>query len=37
MYELQQRKRDLIDAVIQPGEESLTSLGEEDIRQLLMI
>jgi superfamily II DNA or RNA helicase len=37
MYELQQRKRDLIDAVIQPGEETLSSLGEEDIRELLMI
>lgn len=37
MFELQQRKRDLIDAVVQPGEESLTSLGEEDIRELLMI
>jgi SNF2 family DNA or RNA helicase len=37
MYELQQRKRNLIDAVVQPGEEALTSLGEEDIRELLMI
>lgn len=37
MHELQQRKRDLIDAVVQPGEEALASLGEEDIRELLMI
>ncbi|MBW5446711.1 helicase SNF [Cohnella sp. CFH 77786] len=37
MYALQQRKRDLIDAVVQPGEEALASLGEEDIRELLMI
>ncbi|TJY44406.1 helicase SNF [Cohnella pontilimi] len=37
MYALQQRKRDLIDAIVQPGEEAFTSLGEEDIRELLMI
>ncbi len=37
MYELQQRKRDLIDVVVKPGEEGLSSLGEEDIRELLMI
>jgi SNF2 family DNA or RNA helicase len=37
MHELQQRKRDLIDAVIRPGEEVFTALGEEDIRELLMI
>jgi len=37
MYELQQRKRDLIDAVVHPGEEALSALGEDDIRELLMI
>lgn len=37
MYELQQRKKDLIDQVIQPGETSLSSLTEEEIRELLMI
>jgi SNF2 family DNA or RNA helicase len=37
MYALQQRKRDLIDAVIQPGETSVSALSEEDIRELLSI
>lgn len=37
MYELQQKKKDLIDAVIQTGEGATTSLTEEDIRELLMI
>lgn len=37
MYELQQRKRDLIDAVAAPGEADLASLTEEDIRELLML
>jgi SNF2 family DNA or RNA helicase len=37
MYELQQRKRDLIDAVVTPGEDGLAALSEEDIRELLMI
>jgi SNF2 family DNA or RNA helicase len=37
MYELQQRKRDLIDQVIQPGEQALSALTEKEIRELLMI
>lgn len=37
MYELQQRKKSLIDEVIQPGEQSLSSLTEQDIRELLML
>ncbi|MBB6675004.1 DEAD/DEAH box helicase [Cohnella nanjingensis] len=37
MYELQQRKRDLIAEVIQPGEEALSAITEEEIRELLMI
>jgi superfamily II DNA or RNA helicase len=37
MHELQQRKKDLIDSVVQPGEEALTSLTEEDIRELLTL
>nr|WP_275983632.1 DEAD/DEAH box helicase [Paenibacillus hamazuiensis] len=37
MYELQQRKKDLIDAIVQPGEEALASLTEEDIRELLKL
>ncbi|MNI37841.1 ATP-dependent helicase HepA [compost metagenome] len=37
MYELQQKKRDLIDEVIQPGQQSTSSLSEEDIREILMI
>jgi SNF2 family DNA or RNA helicase len=37
MLELQQRKKDLIDEVIQPGETGLSTLTEEDIRELLEI
>ncbi|MFC2949013.1 SNF2 helicase associated domain-containing protein [Virgibacillus sediminis] len=37
IYELQQRKRELIDQVIQPGETMLSSLSEEDVRELLSI
>ncbi|MHB1683169.1 MAG: DEAD/DEAH box helicase [Bacilli bacterium] len=37
IYELQQRKKDLISQVIQPGDESLSALTEQEIRELLMI
>lgn len=37
IYELQQKKRELIDQVIQPGETMLSSLSEEDIRELLSL
>ncbi len=37
IYELQQKKRELIDQVIQPGETMLSSLSEEDIKELLNI
>lgn len=37
MYELQQKKKHLIDEVIQPGQEALSSLTEQDIREILMI
>ncbi|MFC3799976.1 SNF2 helicase associated domain-containing protein [Cohnella sp. GCM10012308] len=37
MVELQQRKRDLIAEVIQPGEESLSAMTEDEIRELLNI
>lgn len=37
MYELQQKKMNLIDEVIQPGQEALSSLSEKDIREILMI
>lgn len=37
MVELQQRKKSLIDDVIHPGQEGLSALTEEDIRELLMI
>ena len=37
IYDLQQKKRELIDQVIQPGETMLTSLSEEDVRELLSI
>ncbi|MFD0679260.1 MULTISPECIES: DEAD/DEAH box helicase [unclassified Paenibacillus] len=37
MYELQQKKKNLIDEVIQPGQEALTALTEHEIREILMI
>ncbi|WP_028548380.1 DEAD/DEAH box helicase [Paenibacillus sp. UNC451MF] len=37
MYELQQRKKNLIDEVIQPGQESLSTLTEQEIKEILMI
>ncbi|CAM4167238.1 SNF2 helicase associated domain-containing protein [Paenibacillus alkaliterrae] len=37
MHELQQKKKSLIDEVIQPGQEALSSLSEQDIRELLML
>lgn len=37
MTELQERKKHMIDEVIQPGEEALSSLTEEDIREILDI
>lgn len=35
IYELQQKKRELISQVIQPGESMLSGLSEDDIRELL--
>lgn len=37
MFELQQKKKDLIDQVVQPGEAALSSLSEAEIRELLML
>ncbi|MCG3417820.1 DEAD/DEAH box helicase [Oceanobacillus jordanicus] len=37
IYELQQKKRELIDQVIQPGETMLSGLSEDDVRELLNI
>jgi SNF2 family DNA or RNA helicase len=37
IYELQQRKRELIDKVIQPGETILSSLTEQELREILAI
>ncbi|WP_238652177.1 SNF2 helicase associated domain-containing protein [Paenibacillus piscarius] len=37
MYELQQKKKSLIDEVIQPGQEALSSLSEQDIREILAL
>ena len=37
MYELQLRKKNLIDEVIQPGQEALSGLSEQEIREILMI
>jgi SNF2 family DNA or RNA helicase len=37
MYELQQRKKDLIDEVIQSSGEGISSLSEREIRELLML
>ncbi|AIQ49031.1 helicase SNF [Paenibacillus sp. FSL R7-0273] len=37
MYELQQKKKNLIEEVIQPGAEALSALTEQDIRDILML
>lgn len=37
IYELQQKKRELIDQVIQPGDAMLSSLSEDDVRELLSL
>lgn len=37
IYELQQKKRSLLDRIVQPGETMLTNLTEEDIRELLNV
>lgn len=37
MYELQQRKKNLIDDIVEPGNESLSSLTEEDLREILSL
>ncbi|WP_138420707.1 DEAD/DEAH box helicase [Aquibacillus sediminis] len=35
IYELQQKKRELVDQIIQPGETMLSKLSEQEIRELL--
>ncbi|MBD2848148.1 SNF2 helicase associated domain-containing protein [Paenibacillus sp. IB182496] len=37
MYELQQRKKDLVDTVVTAGEQGTSSLSEADIRELLSL
>ncbi|TCZ78295.1 helicase SNF [Paenibacillus albiflavus] len=37
MYELQQRKKHLIEEIIQPGQETLSTLTEQDVRDILML
>ncbi|MGE7625413.1 SNF2 helicase associated domain-containing protein [Viridibacillus sp. NPDC096237] len=37
IYELQQKKKHLIDEVIQSGEDSLTSMTEQEVKDILMI
>lgn len=37
IYELQQNKKELIDTVIQPGDQALSTITEEDIREILSI
>lgn len=37
MYALQQKKKHLIEEVVKPGEAALSSLTEQDIREILMI
>ncbi|MGG5252522.1 SNF2 helicase associated domain-containing protein [Neobacillus sp. SM06] len=37
IYELQQNKRELIETLIQPGDQALSRLTEEDIREILSI
>ncbi|MCM3785058.1 DEAD/DEAH box helicase [Neobacillus mesonae] len=37
MFELQQRKKNLIEEIIQPGQETLSALSEDEIREILAI
>jgi len=37
MFELQERKKNMIDEIIQPGHEHASTLTEQDIREILMI
>ncbi|MCT2537291.1 DEAD/DEAH box helicase [Aquibacillus koreensis] len=37
IYELQQKKRELVDQIIQPGETMLSKLSEKELRELLEI
>ena len=37
MYELQQRKKELIDTVIEQGDQTISKITEEDIREILNI
>ncbi|RRJ65543.1 helicase SNF [Paenibacillus oralis] len=37
MYELQQKKKNLVEEVLKPGEESFSALTEQEIREILMI
>ncbi|WP_211746909.1 DEAD/DEAH box helicase [Paenibacillus sp. Marseille-Q4541] len=37
MYELQQRKKNLIEEIIQPGQEAISPLSEHEIREILAI
>lgn len=37
MYELQQRKKNLIEEIIQPGQEAVSPLSEHEIREILSI
>ncbi|MCZ8521237.1 MULTISPECIES: DEAD/DEAH box helicase [Paenibacillus] len=37
MFELQQRKKNLIEEIIRPGEETLSSLTEQEVREILML
>lgn len=35
--EMQKQKKEMIDSIIQPGEAKLSSMSEEDIREILSI
>lgn len=37
MYELQQKKKNLVEEVLKPGQEALSALTEQEIREILMI
>lgn len=37
MHELQQKKKHLLEEVIQPGQEAVSSLSEQEIREILML
>ena len=37
IFELQQNKKELIDTVVQPGDQAISKITEQDIREILNI